>query len=73
MAFLAACDVLMGLKITMIMQLCPAPSVALLQLSDWVWKPKLARLQVPAGTPAQLKPALMPLSGTTSELVTTMS
>ena len=73
MAFLAACDVLLGLKTTVIMQLCPAPSVVPLQLSDCVMSPKLARLQVPAGTPAQLKPTLMPLSGRTSELVTTMS
>src|SRR5438067_2186963 len=58
------------MKTTMIMQLCPAPSVALVQLSDCVWMPKLARLQVPAGTRAQCEPTGIPLTGLTRGMLT---
>ena len=72
-AFLSACDVLMGLKTTLITQLPPVPSVAPAQVLDRMVK--LATLH-PVATPAQLIAALpLPLnvSGALPELITCTS
>jgi hypothetical protein len=70
LAFLCACDVLTGLKTTLITQLCPAPSGVAAQVLDWMVK--LGTLH-PVATPAQLITALPNVSGALPVLITCMS